>query len=438
MDNQPSAAPNTPEWLKKLEEESWQAELIISGLAIYGTMQLPDLVEWLMDWSLASLEQSYFLLLYLFFTYLGLGAYMLIFIFIAHLVLRTVWIGLLGLNSVFPMGINENSETYSKNFLQQFKTDHSGEKSRIRQLDDVCSILFGFGAQLVMIFMAINLDIVVVGGIWYLLESFFGPTVSSIFGLIFLLTFLAYTVLFLISNTKKWRDKPFIKKWQYPIYKRASGIYLHLFAKPASYLGMIFQTNLSMKRYAGMVVLIMIFVLFFFGSRFFNYRFLSFMKSERLYEHFDRSDRLIPEHYANLRTDDRRLLSLELESDVISGDLLRVFVPMLSSESDIRQELCGDFDPVGSSREKSEQWRAYYTDCYQQMHRFYVNDSLYREPEMIKYIHPNQDEHGILVYLPTANFRSGRNLLRVEKIGPERDSVFRQIQAVFWLEQAGD
>lgn len=435
MDKQYSNAPQTPEWLKKLEEESWQAELIISGLAIYGTLQLPELVEWLMDWCLASLDSSYFKLFYLFFTYLGFGAYMLIFIFIAHFVLRAVWIGLVGLNSVFPQGINEHSDNYSKQFIRQFRADHSDEKSRIRQLDDLCSVLFGFGAQLVMVFMAINLDILVVGGIWYMLENLFGQLAGNIFGIIILAVFFFYSLLFLISNNKKIRDKPFVQKWQYPVYKRFSSIFLHIFAKPSTYLGMVFQTNLSMKRYAGMVVLIMIFIVFFFSARFINFRFISFMRPELLYEHFDRSDRLIPEQYANLRNNNRRLLSLELESDIISGDLMRVFVPVLSSEEPLIEALCGEAQVQGTDQEKRLQRRTHLSKCYQQLHRIYINDRLYPSPEMVKYEHPNQEEDGLLVYLPTADFKPGQNLLRVEKIGPVQDSVFRQMQAVFWWEE---
>lgn len=438
MNHQSSPSTPTPEWLKKLEDESWQAELIISGLAIYGTFQLPDLVEWLMDWSLASLSPDYFLLLYLFFTYLGFGAYMLIFIFLAHFVLRTIWIGLVGLNSVFPLGVNEQSENYSRHFIRQFRADHSGEQSRIRQLDDVCSILFGFAAQLVMIFMAINVDILVVGGILYLLETFFGQLISNIVGIAFFVIFIGYTTAFLISNSKKLRDRPFFQKWQYPVYKRFSSIFMHVFAKPASYIGMVFQTNLSMKRYAGMLFLIMFFVVFSFGSRFFDYRFISFMRPELLYKHFDRDDRLISEQYANLRQHNRRLLSLELESDIISGDLMRIFVPVLSSESSQKDGLCGEPVTNGTEAEKVRQRREHLTNCYRLMHRFYVNDSLYRSPDMVKYEHPNQEEDGILVYLPTTNFNVGKNVLRVEKIGPDQEKVFRQIQAVFWWEPERD
>lgn len=434
METQPSTGPHKPEWLKNLEEESWQAELIISGIAIYGTLQIPDLVEWLLDWCLATVDDSFFKLLYLFFTYLGLGAYMLILIFIAHFVLRTVWIGLVGLNSVYPHGINEQSESYAQHFIRQFRADHLDEQSRISQLDDLCSVLFGFGAQLIMVFMAVNLDILILGVIWYILENLFGSLVSNIFGITMLAIFVGYTLIFLISNTKKLREKPFIKKWQYPVYKRLTGILMHVFARPASYLGMVFQTNLSVKRYAGMVLLMTMFVLIFFGSRFLNYRFIGFVRPDALYGHFDRSDRLVPEHYANLRSDDRRLLSLELESDKITGETMRVFIPILGSESSNIQGLCGELPDQGTREALTDKRRAYYSDCYREMHRFYINDRPYTDVDMIKFEHPNQTEPGILAYFSTERFQNGKNVLRVEKIAPEPEAVYRQMQAVFWYE----
>ena len=417
-----------PEWLKKLEEESWQAELIISGLAIYGTLQTPDLIQWLMDWCLSIIDERFFFLMYLFFTYLGIGAYFLIFIFIGHFVLRAIWVGLVGLNSVYPQGVNEDSETYARHFIQKFKADHPDQNTWITQLDQLCSVLFGLGAQLVMIFTAINIDILILGILWFAIDSLLGAAIGSIISLAFLLFFFFYLIVFFASNTKRFRDKAFVKKWQYPIYKKVTGTLLHVFARPASYLAMVFQTNLSLKRYAGMVMAVMFVVMLFFGFRFFDFRFVSFMRPELLYDHYDRDDRLISDHYASLRKGDRRLLSLELESEVINGDFLRVFVPILSRETTVMDSLCLEF-------ENSSEDINYYTACYQKMHQFYVNDSLYQNQEVLRYEHPNQGENGILVYLPTNQFKTGKNILRVEKLGAAPDHVLRQMQAVFWFER---
>lgn len=433
MDKQATPSPMKPEWLSKLEEESWQAELIISGLAIYGTLQMPDVVEWLMDWSLAGIDTRFHLLLYMFFIYLGIGAYILILLFVSHFILRAVWIGFVGLNSVYPKGVSDDTDSFSADFIRKFKADNPNGNEWIGDLDRICSVLFGLGAQLCMVFLAINIDLLIIGGIWYFADQYVGTQVGDVIAAGFAGLLILYSLLFVLSNLKSIRDKPIVQRWQYPIYKIATRAVMHLFARPASYVGMVFQTNQSMKRYAGMIMLLMFVTMFFFFGRFMDHRFISFVRTDMLYDHYDRSDRLIPEQYASLRTGQRRLLSIELESDVVQEPFLRVFVPLLSNDDESIAGLCGVFEVNESDeRSKAAQKQEFFTNCYQRLHRLYVNDSLYSTVDLVKYEHPNQGEEGVLYYVPTANFPEGKNLLRVEKVGPDQEDVQRQMQAVFW------
>ena len=83
----------------KLEQESWQAELIISGVAILGALLLPELVDRFGQWALIyfSEDLGLFLILFLFSQYFICGS--LIFGFVVHFILQGIWIGLIGLNS---------------------------------------------------------------------------------------------------------------------------------------------------------------------------------------------------------------------------------------------------------------------------------------------------------------------------------------------------
>lgn len=433
----PSPLPSDkPGWLRKLEEESWQAELIISGLAIYSSLQLPGLVEWAMEWSLANVSLQFMPFLYLFFTYFGMGSYILIFVFIGHFVLRAFWIGLVGLNSVFPRSINMASSYYSKHFLEKFEADSPDPNERIHQLDKLCSVLFAGGAQILMIFLAINIDILIIAGLRYLLGQFMEDRTADIIMYTVIAVSVVPLFLVMLTNIKSLRDRAWVKRWQYPIYKISSFITMHIFARPASQLAMTFQTNLSIKRYTGYVFGFMILVGVAFIIRYGGRTLIAFTRPEILYETYDRSDRLVPAHYATLRDPDQRLFSLELESDRITDDFLRVFVPVLEWESEARDSLCGVFTPSDdlSRQERRAAIRSFSTDCYQRRHSFYVNDSLYHSPDLVKYEHPNQGEDGILVYLPTAGFQVGKNVLRVEKNGGVPGSTMRTMQAVFWYE----
>ena len=103
---------NKPEWLQALEAQSWQAELIASGLAIYGSLSMGVYLDGLAEWAVLRfndrvLDITYFLLLYIYSAHA-----ILVISFITHLALRILWAGILGLSSVFPGGINMETKTF--------------------------------------------------------------------------------------------------------------------------------------------------------------------------------------------------------------------------------------------------------------------------------------------------------------------------------------
>jgi len=87
-----------PEWLQRLEDESWQAELIISGLALYGSLQLPEFIYLIIDFFILHLPVDQYFTGYGITYALLLGVSILSGFFIIHFVLRAYWIGLIGMN----------------------------------------------------------------------------------------------------------------------------------------------------------------------------------------------------------------------------------------------------------------------------------------------------------------------------------------------------
>jgi len=90
-----------PKWLKKLEQESWQTELLISSAAIYAAFQLPELINQLSNWAITYFAFEDAKWNYALIMYLSFAAVILILSFVTHFILRTIWIALIGLNSVF-------------------------------------------------------------------------------------------------------------------------------------------------------------------------------------------------------------------------------------------------------------------------------------------------------------------------------------------------
>ncbi|HOY13253.1 MAG TPA: hypothetical protein PLY70_08935 [Saprospiraceae bacterium] len=60
-------------WLQRLKEESWEAELLVSAIAIYGTFQLFKGINWATNVFIDRLPPSQYLVAY-FIVFIGLLA----------------------------------------------------------------------------------------------------------------------------------------------------------------------------------------------------------------------------------------------------------------------------------------------------------------------------------------------------------------------------
>lgn len=125
-----------PEWLKNLQENSWELELLVSGGAIFSLIQMSDLyLDWIKTIKITSQIPGIAIVLIL-----GmLGIKILTTGFILHLILRAFWLGLVCVNYVYPGGIKMEKLRYKK----PFRTNHlEGDlKDQIMKVDKHCGTL---------------------------------------------------------------------------------------------------------------------------------------------------------------------------------------------------------------------------------------------------------------------------------------------------------
>ena len=126
--------PQKPKWLRKLERERWQAELIISGAALLGSLQLPGILEQFQHYLLLNYERASLQLWFFATSYWALFVYGLVLLFVLHFVVRALWIGLEGLNSVYPNGIGETNLS-SEDYQQKMKAEYGDIDGFINRLD---------------------------------------------------------------------------------------------------------------------------------------------------------------------------------------------------------------------------------------------------------------------------------------------------------------
>lgn len=186
-----------PEWLSKLEAESWQAELLISGIAIFGSFQLPYLLDKLVELAIVTVPVSDFTILYAFFVVLIMGVYIIIAGLLIHFILRAFWIGLVGFNSVYPNGLNKENDTfYSKSFLLRISEKlPKDSNSTIRALDNICSTIYSIIILGCLILLAMVIDVMLLYLLKLLLASFLPSSVISWFLIILGVVFYFFVIL---------------------------------------------------------------------------------------------------------------------------------------------------------------------------------------------------------------------------------------------------
>jgi hypothetical protein len=159
MDATESSSPDITESPKEERfahglRQTWELELVISGAVAFALLQLPSAVDAVYDRIVphlaGALEGGAFIVYY----YAKLAIYTLIATFMTHIVARAYWVGLVGLEAVFPRGPRWDQTSagpISRKFYQERLPSLS---ALIDRVDDFCSVIFSFSFMIVFIFIS--------------------------------------------------------------------------------------------------------------------------------------------------------------------------------------------------------------------------------------------------------------------------------------------
>ncbi len=211
-----------PKWLRKLERESWQAELIISGVAILGSLQLIGLLDDAQHYLLLNYDRAALKLWFLAVTYWVFFAYGLAFLFIFHFAVRALWIGLIGLNSVYPDGIVK-STMWSQDFFEKTRAAYGDVDGFIRELDRSASGLFGKGFTFagLMLNLGVFLSVVLIM-IGILTDLGVNSTLAWVICLLPAVLVLLGSVVSSLFMLPGLRERAWVQRYHFPLTKLAS------------------------------------------------------------------------------------------------------------------------------------------------------------------------------------------------------------------------
>jgi hypothetical protein len=132
------------EWLEKLQQESWQLELLISGFALYGVYgSKPAIIEFGNYIDVASADGIVATLAGFAVTILKAGWALFFINLLVHIILRGLWIGAIGLRYV-SREIDYDALNYSEWMTNYLRRKVGSYDDYIERLEKLCSVLFAY------------------------------------------------------------------------------------------------------------------------------------------------------------------------------------------------------------------------------------------------------------------------------------------------------
>ncbi|MEL6124604.1 MAG: hypothetical protein AAFR14_12895, partial [Bacteroidota bacterium] len=141
------------EWLEKLQQESWQLELLISGLALFGIWESQSVIRRLgyyIDVNASSAYEGYGNII-VFTLWAAWGIFLIN--LLLHIIIRGLWIGAIGLRYVSG-DIDFDKLDYSERFSRFLKKKIGSFDNYIERLEKLSSVLFSFTFLLVFMFVS--------------------------------------------------------------------------------------------------------------------------------------------------------------------------------------------------------------------------------------------------------------------------------------------
>ncbi|MFS4494772.1 hypothetical protein [Maribacter sp. 2308TA10-17] len=421
-------------WLDILQQESWQLELIISGFAIYGLFMVVDPIR--VSILKAQIDDN----MYSGFFWYGLFVswFILTVNLLAHVVLRGLWIGAIGLRYVSGE-IDYDALNYNVKFLNHLKKRVGSFDDYVAKLEKYCSVIFSITFLLIFYMLGVLLIIFLMSS----LESWVGePEISNYKAWIgvpaMILLVLGSLLTFIDFISQGWLKR---KKWTtffyYPIYWVFKYLTLSFLYRPMVYN--LLDTKFG-KRLSFIMVPLYIGISILAGMSFRTSNYLDFgsrstaeVANVKNYEEFieDEMD------YVNLAS---------IPSKVITDPFLKVFIMYGSAVEDdvfyFYEELKPNEDRRGFESPikfgSNNDWRSSkkplkdYLNALQEMYRIKIDST--RFPTELVLTENKKNQKGYETFLDMKDMARGRHLLEVARKTHVKDSVyFRKIvQIPFW------
>ena len=439
--NQNHNNPAFKKLLQKLQEESWQLELIISGFAIFGLYQAFEPVKISMV-EAENGEQISKFIIYL----VGYAAIsILLFNLLLHVLLRGLWIGALGLRYISG-DIDYESLNYSPKFTKYLKKNVGSFDRYIARLEDYCSVIFAISFLLIFYVIAIVLTILAITLVAnYVLDNDDLPGwISKGIG-IFLILFFVFGMFFTMIDfiTQGWlKKKKWISRIYFPVYWVFSFITLSFLYRPLVYN---FLDNKFGKRLSFVLIPVYLIIL--------TISSLEYQQSNYIVtDDTSSANHLNKNHYEDLLKDSNDFMdTATIQSKVIEDPYLKLFMAysegienrIFNTNESLRPEedergLGFGFTVTSNNgnffvnSRKRDSLTSEYLKTFNDIYDIKI-DSLYYEADFL--ITKNHKEQlGFETYVDINDLQKGKHTLKIIRDSKRKDTVVKVsvVSIPFW------
>lgn len=427
-ENNPNTEKNSKDspksWIAEVAKHSWEPELLIAGAAIYASSKLPGFIHssyetYTTEYMIGATQIDAIIPALIYGVFMTISQ-LLVVTFALHFVIRSFWVGMVGLLSVFPEGIQYHKiKSMSEYELTKTKDRLGSVDNFILRVDQLCSIVFSVSFMIVLLLIGIGvlyigLFMLLLGSKLVLPEEMIKGqevVILSVFGGVFLL----FGLFMVLLQTKRFKEKPAYQKMRYRLGVSFSKIIFPFIYRPLQYILLTFFSNVSKKRLilAGVLVFLMFYALFIYNMSF-GLRDLS-IERRTFYSKGTNEYTLKAGFYENLRPKEK-LRKVTIQADVIKDRYVKLFIAYRRTHDYFVNKICKPYvyNKKLSIEENNQLRNAHNLQCFSSYYQIYLNGVAYKKTEFIYYQYANNEDKGLLAYIPVGRLKSGKNLIQVK------------------------
>lgn len=399
-----------PRWLKKTQNNSWEPEIFISGIVLYGLIQTPAYLEEFRHYfkrEIFSFSNDIDNLIGI----LSTGVQWLIFGLVLHLFFRGIWIGLVGLSYVFPKGIDHSKLNFKGKFENKTqRIPHFSEQ--IIKLEKISSSIFSISY---FIFMSI------IGAYMFFVIAIFIPIYLLIYlsgiGLgeianhpniitalnTYIMIIVGIGVLYMIDFLAlgMFRRVKWLSKIYYPIYRLVSTLTF------SSLYRNVYYTLISNFKSWKVIVFIISFIAITMSLFNINVSNNSLSSATSRLEFFGstQSNFASSNSYENMNPTSK-FQQVTIQSDIIKDEVLRIFVSHNIAFEDSIRVNC-DYKKL----ENNTSTDSLKLVCLGNFYNVAIDDSLYNAPDWLFHYDNTTNHRGIIGYVDISHLERGSHRL---------------------------